>query len=101
MPDETLPARGFSAEYFPQFDGTRQHRDSVTCHPPPRKNPDAAACVGKPGKRCRQFAFGLPQRCRKPLEVASMIYKCLSLMEIRSKNPVCCLGFAAAFGRSA
>jgi hypothetical protein len=67
--------------------------------PPPRKNPDAAACVGKPGKRCHQFAFGLPQRCRKPLEVASMIY--LNLIEIRSKNPVSCLDFAAAFGRSA
>jgi hypothetical protein len=30
-PNERLPARGFSAEYFPQFDGIRRHHGTVTC----------------------------------------------------------------------
>jgi hypothetical protein len=44
MPSETLPARGFSAEYFPQFHGIRQHDELLLAIVPPRKNPDAAAC---------------------------------------------------------
>jgi hypothetical protein len=29
MPNETLPARGFSAEYFPQFRGIGQHHEPI------------------------------------------------------------------------
>jgi hypothetical protein len=45
MPHERLPARGFSAEYFPQFHGIRQTHEPVPAILAPRKNPDAAACV--------------------------------------------------------
>jgi hypothetical protein len=101
-PNETLPARGFSAEYFPQFHGIGGTTEMSLAMWPPRKNPDAAACAGSRQIRFRQFALGSPQRCRKTLKWASMICKYLSLMEIRSKSPVSCPGFAAArtrFGR--
>jgi hypothetical protein len=45
MPNERLPACGFSAEYFPQFHGTRNTTKLSLAIRPPRKNPDAAACA--------------------------------------------------------
>jgi hypothetical protein len=44
-PNETLPACGFSAEYFPQFHGVRVRRERPRAIVPPRKNPDAATCA--------------------------------------------------------
>jgi hypothetical protein len=43
MPNEKLPARGFSAEYFPQFHGIGHTAKLLLAIPPPPKNPDAAA----------------------------------------------------------
>jgi hypothetical protein len=45
VPSERLPARGFSAEYFPQFYGDAQIANLSFAILPPRKNPDAAACA--------------------------------------------------------
>jgi hypothetical protein len=45
VPNERLPGRGFSAEYFPQFYGNAQDREPSLAILPPRKNPDAAACA--------------------------------------------------------
>jgi hypothetical protein len=42
MPNETLPARGFSAEYFPQLHGIGSRHETALAMLPPRKNPDAA-----------------------------------------------------------
>jgi hypothetical protein len=69
---------------------------------PPRKNPDAAACVLSRQIRCPHLALGSSQRRRKTFKWASMICKYLSLIEIRSKSLVSRLGFAVAcppFGR--
>jgi hypothetical protein len=45
MPKERLPARGFSAEYFPQFHDSGNTANLSLAILPPRKNPDAAACI--------------------------------------------------------
>jgi hypothetical protein len=55
---------------------------------PPRKNPDAAAWGVSRQIRCREFAAGSSQRCRKPLKCTSMTCKCLNLMKIKSTNLV-------------
>jgi hypothetical protein len=45
MPNERLRSCGISAEYFPQFHDIRDNTNLSLAIPPPRKNPDAAACV--------------------------------------------------------
>jgi hypothetical protein len=44
VPNKTLPARGISAEFFPQFHDIGHIADLSLAIRPPRKNPDAAAC---------------------------------------------------------
>jgi hypothetical protein len=43
MPNERLPVRGFSAEYFPQFHDFGQPHELLLAIVRPRKNPVAAA----------------------------------------------------------
>jgi hypothetical protein len=97
VPHERLPARGVSAEFFPQFHGIVQTTNLLLAIPPPRKNPDAAPCGLSRKTACHQFAAGSPQRCRKALKLARMTCKYLSLIEISSKSLASCLAFALAF----
>jgi hypothetical protein len=101
MPKQPLPARGFSAEYFPRFHGARQRDEPWPAIVPPRKNSDAAAWVGSARIRCRDFAAGSPQRYRKTLTWTNISCKRLSLIAITSKSLASGRGLAAAFHRSA
>jgi hypothetical protein len=98
MPGIRLPACGFSAEYFPQFHGIGQLRESAACHPAAVEK-SRCGRMGLGGRiRCRDFAAGSPQRYRKTVRCESMTCKYLSLLEARSKSPVCCRSFALARG---
>jgi hypothetical protein len=102
VPNERLRARGFSAEYFPQFHGNAQIANLSLAILPPRKNPDAAACAPGRQSRCPHFAASSSQRFRKTLELARMTCKYLSLLEARSQSLLSCHNFALAlppFGR--
>jgi hypothetical protein len=44
VPNGRLPARGFYAEYFRNFMASVGATKLLPAIPPPRKNPDAAAC---------------------------------------------------------
>jgi hypothetical protein len=96
VPKQTLPVCGFFAEFFPQFHGIRQRHEAVACHRAAAQKPDAAARRLGCERRCRHFAPGSSQRCRKALKLANMTCNCLSLKEIRLKNLLCRLGFAVA-----
>src|SRR6201991_2784885 len=71
--------------------------DLSLCHRAAAQKPDAAARRLGCERRCRHFAPGSSQRCRKALKLANVACKYLSLKEIRSKTMVSCLGFAVAF----
>jgi hypothetical protein len=86
---------------FRNFMATADMTNPVASRPAATQNPDTAACGVSRKTGCHHFASGLPQRCRKTLEQASMIHKYLSFMEIRPKNPVSCLGFAVDSAASA
>jgi hypothetical protein len=65
MPRERLRSCGFSAEFFPQFDGGGRRHEQPRAIAPPRKNPDAAARVLKSliamSRFCLWFAATLSQ----------------------------------------
>jgi hypothetical protein len=67
MPNKTLPARGFSAEYFPQFFGVRYPHEADDCH---RAAAQKSRCGPMDFERLN-FALGSSQRCRNALKRTS------------------------------
>jgi hypothetical protein len=64
VPDETLPARGISAEFFSQFCGIGTLRKMPPALLPPRKNlmlPQALFCPVAMPPVCRWLVATLPQ----------------------------------------
>jgi hypothetical protein len=106
VPKERLPACGVSAEYFPQFHGSRRDRGGVARHRAAAQKSRSGRMPFRPlitmSQFCPWFAATESQAAYRPLKSARVVCKHLSLLEIRSKNLVSCHGFALAcppFGR--
>ena len=112
-PTETLRSRGCSAEYFPQFRGSRHTREHAACH-------SVAAEKSRCGRMRsrwlvmrsswlvmmppfgRQFVATIPQDAHVGEDEMYMTCKYLSLLKTQSKSLVSCRSFAVAcppFGR--
>jgi hypothetical protein len=89
VPNERLPARGFSAEFFPHFHGIRQYREPAACHPAAAKKSGCGPMPFKPliatSQFCPWFAATKSQAATPSRELAKIACKYLSSIEIRSK----------------
>jgi hypothetical protein len=86
MPNEALPRRGFSAEYFPQFDGVGQRDEPATRHLAATQKSRCGRMHWRHHSRCRCLAIGSSQRFRKALKFVSMTRKSLGLTGDQPKN---------------
>jgi hypothetical protein len=91
--------RAASLQFFSRFCGIGTLCKLAACHRPAAKKPDAAASASGADRD----AASLPQRCRKPLEQASMTVNSLSLLQASPENLLARRPFAVVsprFGRT-
>jgi hypothetical protein len=97
VPNERLPARGISAEFFPQFHGIRCQREPAACHPAAAQKSRCGRMPFRPlitmSQFCPWFAATESQAAYPPLTSARIAVKYLILIAIRSKSLIACLCF--------